>query len=78
MLEHFLWLTQEESTALTSAGRLVVKEELADVFICLVRLSDVMGIDLYAAAESRMGDNERRYPTAKAGGRAKKDRACKA
>lgn len=72
VLEHFLWLTQEESRALSTAKRDAVESELADVFIYLVRLSDQLGIDLQAAAERKIQYNETRYPVAKARGNAMK------
>ncbi len=37
--------------------------ELADVLIYLVRLADVCGVDLVAAAHAKVDLNERRYPT---------------
>jgi dCTP diphosphatase len=75
LVENFLWLTQEESVDLSSGKRLAVKDEMADVFICLVRLADQMGVDLYAAAESKIGDCERRFGAGKgrSGGRKHKE-----
>lgn len=39
-----------------------VEAELADVFIYLVRLADVLGVDLLDAAERKLAANELRYP----------------
>jgi NTP pyrophosphatase (non-canonical NTP hydrolase) len=78
LVEHFLWLTQEESVDLAPAKRLAVKDEMADVFICLVRLADQLGVDLYAATDSKMADSELRHPLRSArgkGGQAKKSEA---
>jgi len=73
VLEHFLWLTQEDSRSLSTAKHEAVESELADVFIYLVRLSDQLGIDLQAAAaERKIRYNETRYPVEKARGNAKK------
>lgn len=72
LLEHFLWLTPEESASLQPDKKLVVQDELADVFIYLIRLSDKLGVDLYAATERKLAENERRYPVAKARGNARK------
>jgi NTP pyrophosphatase (non-canonical NTP hydrolase) len=72
VLEHFLWLTQEDSRSLSTAKHDAVESEMADVFIYLVRLADQMGIDLQAAAERKIRYNETRYPVAKARGNAKK------
>lgn len=72
--EIFQWLTPEESSAITddARGRAKVEEELADVFIYLLRLADVLGVDLVAAAEAKVGLNEHRYPVELARGRAVK------
>lgn len=39
-----------------------IGDELADVFIYLVRLADVLGVDLGAAAEAKLARNELRFP----------------
>lgn len=72
--EIFQWLTPEESTAIVAdgAGRARVEEEMADVFIYLLRLADVLGVDLIAAAENKLESNGRRYPVELARGRAVK------
>ena len=48
------------------------EEELADILIYLVRISDKLGIDLYEAAERKLAINERKYPADKVRGSAKK------
>lgn len=72
LLEHFQWLTQEESRHLPAPKRDQVAEELADVFIYLVRLADRLEIDLYAAAERKLAVNEANYPIDLAKGNARK------
>lgn len=72
VIEHFRWLTPEQSAALDEATREEVALELADVLCFLVRLADVLDIDLAAAAERKMVINAARYPVAKARGRALK------
>ena len=64
LLEHVQWGTDEEiaARAATAAGRAAVAEELADVFIYLVRLADVLGIDLLDAASAKVAANAERYP----------------
>lgn len=49
-----------------------VRSELADVLIYLLRLSDVLDIDLVDAAASKISENERRYPAEEARGSAAK------
>ena len=64
LLEHVQWGTDEEiaDRAATPEGRTALGEELADVFIYLVRLADVLGIDLLDAAASKVAANAARYP----------------
>ena len=64
LLEHFQWGTDEEilDRAATPGGGAAVAEELADVLIYLVRLADILGIDLLAAASSKIAANAERYP----------------
>jgi dCTP diphosphatase len=64
LLELFQWLTPEESHAVltTSVAAQQVQEELADVLIYLVRLADVLGVDLEAAVETKLQLNAGKYP----------------
>lgn len=68
LLEHFQWLTPEQSAVLPAQTRDEVAREMADVFIYLLRLAQVQGIDLLAAAEVKLADNARRYPVETARG----------
>ena len=62
LLEHFQWISEQESQALPEAALAEVRAEMADVFIYLVRLADRLGIDLLAAAADKMTRNAQRYP----------------
>jgi NTP pyrophosphatase (non-canonical NTP hydrolase) len=72
LLEHFQWLTEAESAALTDARRDEVALELADILLYLVRISDKLGVDLVAAAHRKIGLNELKYPADLARGSARK------
>ncbi len=72
LMEHFQWLSREESTNLPPEKKLAVQDEVADVFIYLVRIADVLGIDLLEAAERKLAGNRERYPAEKVRGLAKK------
>jgi dCTP diphosphatase len=74
LLEIFQWLTDEQASAVTDRDEdlRLVREELADILIYLVRLADVLGIDLEDAVQGKLGDNERRYPVELAKGNATK------
>ncbi len=72
LLEHFQWLTEEESRALPPETKAEVATELADVLLYLVRLADQLGIDLHAAAVAKIAANERKYPADQVRGSARK------
>jgi NTP pyrophosphatase (non-canonical NTP hydrolase) len=44
-----------------------VREELADVFLGVLRFADVAGIDLLEAGEEKLELNSRRYPVESSG-----------
>ena len=74
LLEIFQWLTDEQASAVTerNADLQLVRNELADILIYLVRMADILHIDLQDAVQSKLGDNERRYPVELAKGNATK------
>lgn len=72
VLEHFQWLTPEQSAALGDAERARVALELADVLLYLLRLADRSGIDLERAAWDKLALNAEKYPADKARGSARK------
>jgi dCTP diphosphatase len=72
LLEHFQWLGDEASRTLAPPARDAVAEELADVLLYLVRLSDELSIDLIAAARAKLARNAERYPVEKARGSSRK------
>ena len=72
LLEHFQWLTQEGSEELDPDKLAEVAKEIADVQIYLIRLADQLGIDILAATEAKMAENEKKYPADVVRGSAKK------
>ena len=72
IVEHFQWLTEEQSKSLPEEKLEEVETELADTLIYLVRLADKLDIDLLAAAKNKIDVNEQKYPVDKAKGNAKK------
>jgi len=72
LLEHFQWLTEDESSGLGVDKLAEVAEEIGDVLIYLVRLSDRLGIDPLAAARDKLEKNREKYPADRARGTAKK------
>ncbi|MBL0419941.1 nucleotide pyrophosphohydrolase [Ramlibacter sp. AW1] len=62
--EIFQWMDEAQSR---EAGRdpatsLAVREEIADVLLYLVRLADVLGVDLDQAVRHKLEVNARKYP----------------
>jgi dCTP diphosphatase len=72
LLEHFQWLTEEESRRLGPEKLDRVAEEIGDVMIYLVRLADRLGIDPLAAAKKKNETNRSKYPADVVKGSAKK------
>lgn len=72
LVEHFQWLTEEQSTTLTAEKRAAVRLELADILIYLVRISDKLEIDLLDAAWDKIAINRKRYPADKVRGDARR------
>ena len=72
LMEHFQWLTEAQSGNLTAEKKAVVGEELADILMYLVRLSDKLDINLAEAALHKLEKNEIKYPADQVRGSAKK------
>lgn len=68
LVEHFQWLTPEQSLQLDDEKLEEVRQELADNLIYLTRLADVLGIDLVDAAFRKIAINAAKYPANKARG----------
>ena len=67
LLEHFQWLTPEQTEREQLPPEKVRKiaEECADVLAYLLGLADRLEIDLAAAFEKKMRRNEEKYPVSK-------------
>lgn len=72
LLEHFQWMTEEQSRALAPEKLEAVGSEIADVLLYLVQLSNVLGIDPVKAAQAKIQVNSRKYPADRARGSSKK------
>jgi NTP pyrophosphatase (non-canonical NTP hydrolase) len=62
LVEHFQWIKQSESFALPAEKLKAVEEELADIFVYLVRIADQLGIDLISASHRKIESNAAKYP----------------
>ena len=72
LLEEFQWLSAEQSARHVKEHRERVADEMADVAIYLLELSDITGIDLAKAIEAKLAKNELKYPVEKSKGRSTK------
>ena len=62
LVEHFQWLTPEESLNLSDEKRGEVAYEMADVMLYMIQLSEVMNVDLEKAIREKMVLNAVKYP----------------
>lgn len=69
LVEHFQWDTPLESQCLSTEKREAVSHELADTFVYLLRIAEVLKIDLIAAANEKIALNALKYPIEKAKGK---------
>lgn len=62
IMEIFQWLTEEQSKNLNARQIAELTDEIGDVFIYLLMLSDKTGVDILSAAEAKLQKNEKKYP----------------
>ncbi len=64
LMEHFEWLTEEQSLNLDEETREQVALEMADVMIYLVRMADRCGVNLDKSVKQKLLLNAQKYPAA--------------
>lgn len=64
LIEIFQWLSEQESLAIMKNRKSAqqVEHELADIFYYLVRLADILGVDIERAHFKKMKINKKKYP----------------
>ena len=72
LLEHFQWLTEQQSQQLPEKKLQAVSKELADIQIYLVRLADKLNIDLMQSVTDKFAENCKKYPANLVRGQSKK------
>lgn len=72
LLEHFQWLTEDQSRNLDAAKKQEVAFEMADVLLYLIQMGNELGVDLVEAAQRKVVLNEQKYPVEQAKGSSKK------
>ncbi|MFW2438360.1 MAG: nucleotide pyrophosphohydrolase [Arenicellales bacterium] len=63
LMEHFEWMTEQQSLNLNADTREEVALEMADVMIYLVRMADRCGVDLDDAVKRKLMINAQKYPS---------------
>jgi len=71
LVEHFQWLTEEQSAQLPADKLAEVEEELADILVYLTRAANKLDIDLIQAAKRKLDINEKKYPAERVRGSSK-------
>lgn len=61
-MEHFQWLTTEESRVIDDTAKHEVGEELADCLCYLLAISNELGIDVSSTLQAKMIKNRKKYP----------------
>lgn len=72
LLEHFQWLTEDQSRNLSDGAKEPIEQEIADVLIYLLQLSAALGIEPLDAARKKIAANGLKYPVLLAKGRSTK------
>ena len=73
LVEIYQWLSEKESN--DNSNEIIkqkAREELADIFIYLLRIAEKLNIDLENAALDKLDLNEIKYPVEKSKGNSKK------
>ena len=69
LMEHFQWITQDESRQLDPEKRVAVSEEVSDVLCYLLAIANELDLDLAMSFGRKMELNRQKYPVEKYRGR---------
>lgn len=72
LVEHFQWLSEQDSARPDERAKAAIAQEIGDVLIYLTRLADVLGIDPLQAAFDKVEINASKYPVEKSRGHNRK------
>jgi NTP pyrophosphatase (non-canonical NTP hydrolase) len=62
LLEIFQWLSDDQSRKLSEKQLDEVRDEVSDVFLYLVKLADMLDLNLSESLDNKMIKNEKKYP----------------
>jgi len=66
VMEHFQWKSDEEMKKYIETDKSHIAEELADVLYWILLMGHGLDIDVLKALETKMNQNEEKYPVEKA------------
>lgn len=69
LMEHFQWLTQDQSRQLDQDSVTQVGEELADVLCYALAMANELDLDIVSTVRAKMEKNRSKYPAEKFHGR---------
>jgi len=69
LMEHYQWLDVND---IPVGKQGLIQDEIADIFIYLVRMADVLGVELIPAAYAKLEKNKSKYPATLVRGRSEK------
>ena len=72
LVEIFQWMKEQDSYTLDTKTHEHAGEELADIFVYTLMISDKLGIDLIKATQDKMRKNADKYPAEQVRGRSQK------
>ncbi len=72
LMEHFQWLTVEQSKDLPDPALHDIGEELADIVIYSLSMANALNLDLAQTVRAKMAKNISKYPSDKVRGKAHK------
>ena len=72
LMEHFQWLTIDQSKQLDAEALQDIGEELADIVIYSLSMANFLQIDVAETVLAKMEKNSRKYPAEKVRGKAHK------
>lgn len=72
LLEIFQWVSEKELEDVVKARKKEIENEMADIFLYLLSLCDVLDVDLKEVTLKKLEENRRKYPVDRVKGRAVK------
>ncbi|HEV2916817.1 MAG TPA: nucleotide pyrophosphohydrolase [Candidatus Babeliales bacterium] len=72
LMEHFLWCSTQEASAIVNKQRSDIQDELADILMAVCTFANATGIDLSSALVHKLEKHKIKYPIEKCKGKSDK------